>query len=72
MQRDQAEQILAETAGITLIYIDEQGRDRLIDYDRFRDNEVVSAQIADGGPVRNGDLLPRGSQIILGVKAPGG
>ncbi|WP_129672075.1 Stk1 family PASTA domain-containing Ser/Thr kinase [Candidatus Chloroploca sp. Khr17] len=72
LQRDQAEQILADTPGITLIYVDEQGRDRLIDYDRFRDNEVVSAQIADGPPVRNGDMVPRGSQVILGVKAPGG
>ena len=70
LQRDQAEQLLSTTSGLILVYVDPQGRDRLADYDRFRDNEVVSAQIEGGRGVLNGDLLPRGSRIILGIKKP--
>jgi serine/threonine protein kinase len=70
LQREQAEQLLNSTSGLILVYVDPQGRDRLSDYDRFRDNEVVSAQIEGGRGVLNGDLLPRGSRIILGIKKP--
>ena len=70
LQREQAEQLLSTTSGLILVYVDPQGRDRLSDYDRFRDNEVVSAQIEGGRGVLNGDLLPRGSRIILGIKKP--
>ena len=70
LQREQAEQLLSTTSGLVLVYVDPQGRDRLSDYDRFRDNEVVSAQIEGGRGVLNGDLLPRGSRIILGIKKP--
>ncbi len=69
MQRDQAEQILNATDGLVLVYVDRQGRDRLIDYDRFRVDEVVSAQIENGPGLLNGDLVQRGSRIVLGVKA---
>ena len=70
LQREQAEQLLGATSGLVLVYVDPQGRDRLSNYDRFRDNEVVSAQIEGGRGVLNGDLLPRGSRIILGIKKP--
>lgn len=71
LQRDQAEQILRETPGLTLIFVDEQGPDRLPGYERYADNEVVSAQIENGAGILNGAYIPRGSNIILGVKRPG-
>lgn len=70
LQREQAEQVLERSPGLTLVYVDAQGRDRLIDYDRFRDNEVVSAQIEGGQGILNGDWIARGSRIVLGIKAP--
>lgn len=70
LQRDEAERILRNTPGLTLVYVDEQGPDRLPNYEQFADNEVVSAQIENGPPVMNGDYIPRGSHIILGVKRP--
>ena len=71
LQRDQAEQILRTTPGLTLIFVDEQGPDRLPGYERYADNEVVSAQIENGPGILNGEYIPRGSNIILGVKRPG-
>jgi serine/threonine-protein kinase len=68
MQREAAEQQIL-LAGLTLEYVDVQGRDRLIGFDQYLPNEVVSAQ-ANGQPVRNGDYIPRGSTIVLGVRAP--
>jgi serine/threonine-protein kinase len=68
MQREAAEQQIL-LSGLTLEYVDVQGRDRLIGFDQYRPNEVVSAQ-ANGQPVRNGDFIPRGSNIVLGVRAP--
>lgn len=62
-----AEQAIRE-AGLNLIYVDPQGRDRLPDFARYRPNEVVSA-LANGQPVRNGDYIPRNSNIVLGVRA---
>jgi len=71
LQREEAERILANTPGLSLVFVDEQGRDRLIDYDRFRDGEVVSALDVDREtPIVNGQFVPRGSRIVLGVKAP--
>ncbi|HMQ32161.1 MAG TPA: Stk1 family PASTA domain-containing Ser/Thr kinase [Chloroflexaceae bacterium] len=71
LQRDEAERILAGAPGLVLVFVDEQGRDRLIDYDRFRDDEVVSAlDVERDQPVVNGQFIPRGSRIVLGVKAP--
>lgn len=69
LQREQAEAILARTPGLTLVFVDEQGRDRLQDYDSYAVGEVVSAQIEDGPGLTNGDLVPRGSGVVLGVKA---
>lgn len=68
LQRDEAERQLAQTPGIILEFVDEQGRDRLIDYDRFRVGEVVSAQVVDGAGLRNGDFVARGTRIVIGVK----
>ena len=41
---------------------------RLIDYDSFETGAVVSAQIEGGSGIINGELIPRGSRVILGVK----
>jgi serine/threonine-protein kinase len=68
MLREAAEQQI-RLSGLTLEYVDVQGRDRLIGFDQFRPNEVVSA-LANGEPVRNGDYIPRGSTIVLGVREP--
>jgi serine/threonine-protein kinase len=68
MQREAAEQQII-LSGLNLEYVDVQGRDRLIDFDLYRPNEVVSA-LANGQPVRNGEYIPRGSNIVLGVRAP--
>ncbi|MBX0326337.1 Stk1 family PASTA domain-containing Ser/Thr kinase [Oscillochloris sp. ZM17-4] len=67
--RAEAEAILAATPGMTLEFVDVQGRDRLIDFDTFAPGEVVSAQIQGGSGISNGELIPRGSRIILGVRA---
>jgi hypothetical protein len=67
--RNEAEQVLNNTDGLTLAAIDPQGPDRLANYDQFRPNEVVSAT-ADGEPVQNGEFVRRGAQIILGIRKP--
>jgi len=71
--RAEAEAILANTPGLTLAFVDVQGRDRLADFDRYQPNEVVSAARLAGGNqiigISNGDYLPRGSGIVLGVRA---
>ncbi|MEI7769293.1 MAG: PASTA domain-containing protein, partial [Chloroflexales bacterium] len=67
--RAEAEAILKSTDGMRLYYVDPQGRDRLIDFDKFAPGQVVSAQIKDGPGLHNGDMVPRGSNIILGVRA---
>jgi serine/threonine-protein kinase len=67
--RSEAEQLLVNS-GLELELVDEQGRDHLgIRFDQFRPNEVISAQ-ANGRPVQNTEYIPRGSSIILGVRAP--
>ncbi|NJN19558.1 MAG: Stk1 family PASTA domain-containing Ser/Thr kinase [Oscillochloris sp.] len=74
LQRDQAEQILAGSEGLTLSFVDEQGCDRLPNCEQYRPNEVVSASrvLASGEIIglNNGDNVPRGSRIVLGVRAP--
>jgi serine/threonine-protein kinase len=68
LQRVDAERLLSVTSGLELVFVDEQGRDRLIDYDRFTVGEVVSALVEGGEGISNGDFVPRGSRIVLGVK----
>jgi predicted Ser/Thr protein kinase len=68
LQREEAERLIAQTPGLELIFVDEQGRDRLADYDRYRVGEVVSALVEGGSGLTNGEFLARGSRIILGVK----
>jgi serine/threonine-protein kinase len=68
LQREEAVRVLSATSGMELVFVDEQGRDRLIDYDRFAVGEVVSAQVEGGDGLQNGQFIPRGSRIILGVK----
>lgn len=70
LSRDQAEQLINTTPGLTLVFVDLQGPDRLANFDSFAPNQVVSAQIEGGTGLSNGDLVPRGSRIILGVRAP--
>ncbi|WP_322512853.1 Stk1 family PASTA domain-containing Ser/Thr kinase [Chloroflexus sp.] len=71
--RAEAEAILANTPGLTLVFVDVQGRDRLPDFDRYAPNEVVSAARVIGNNqvigINNGDYIPRGSSIVLGVRA---
>ncbi len=55
--------------GLVLQLVDEQGPDRLPGYAKYRPNQVVSAT-ANGKPVQNNQLVPRGSAIILGVRKP--
>lgn len=56
-------------AGLRLQFVDEQGPDRLPNFDNIPPNQVVSAT-ANGQPVQNGELVPRGATIILGVRKP--
>jgi serine/threonine-protein kinase len=64
-----AEQRLA-AAGLLLDVVDEQGRNVLgALYDTLPPNYVVSA-LANGRPAENGQFVPRGSVVILGVRAP--
>ncbi|MCS6889626.1 Stk1 family PASTA domain-containing Ser/Thr kinase [Chloroflexus sp.] len=71
--RAEAEAILANTPGLTLVFVDVQGRDRLPDFDRYAPNEVVSAARVIGNNqvigINNNDYIPRGSSIVLGVRA---
>jgi serine/threonine-protein kinase len=67
-QLDSAERLL-EINGLNLEYVDRQGPDRLDNFNNYRPNEVVSA-LANRQPVSNGDYIPRGSNIVLGVRAP--
>lgn len=70
--RAEAEAILNNTPGIILVYVDVQGRDRLPNFDSYAPNQVVSAaRETSGGYVglNNGDYIPRGSRVVLGVRA---
>lgn len=68
-QRAEAEATLRNTAGLELVFVDVQGRDRLPNFDSYAPGEVVSAQVQGGSGISNGELIPRGSKIILGVRA---
>ncbi len=72
LERTEAERILGNTPGLILVFVDVQGRDRLPDFDRYAPNEVVSAARESGNSfvgLNNGDYVPRGSRIVLGVRA---
>lgn len=70
LQVEEARRRLGETEGLELVFEDFQGPERLGNFDSYRPNEVVSAQIEGGKGLNNGELIPRGSQIIIGVRAP--
>jgi eukaryotic-like serine/threonine-protein kinase len=70
LQRDQAEAILRATPGLEFVLSDLQGPDRLPDYANIPADRVVSAQIENGKGLANGEMVPRGSRIVLGVRAP--
>lgn len=58
------------SAGFRIAAVDAQGPDRLPNFNSFQPNEVVSAT-ADGIPIdAPGKLVPRGAQVVLGVRAP--
>ncbi len=69
MDRYAAQEILRRTDGLSVEYVHEQGRDVLgATFDQYAPNQVVSAQ-AGGQPVQNGQYVPRGSGVVLGVRA---
>ena len=68
LDRAQAEDMI-RNAGLRLEFVDEQGPDRLPNFETYRPNQVVSAT-ANGQPVQNGELVPRGASIVLGVRQP--
>ncbi|NJK80925.1 MAG: protein kinase [Chloroflexaceae bacterium] len=68
MPREQAEQLILRS-GLSLEYVDQQGRDKLGEaFDLLPPGQVVSA-MANGQSVRNGDYIQPGSRIVLGVRA---
>ncbi len=60
---------LIRSAGFRLEFVDEQGPDRLPGFANIPPNQVVSAT-ANGQPVQNGELVPRGAAIVIGVRQP--
>ncbi len=68
LPREQAIQVI-EANELRLAAVDEQGPDRLANFASFLPNQVISAT-ANGQPVENGQFIPRGSEIVLGVRAP--
>ncbi len=68
-QRSDAVAAIRGNPDLTLDIVDEQGPDRLPNFDSYAPNQVVSAT-ANGQPVENGGFIPRGSVIILGVRRP--
>lgn len=66
--RSVAESQLA-SAGLRLQFVDEQDANRLPDFNSIPPNQVVSAT-ANGRAVQNGELVPRGATIVLGVRKP--
>jgi serine/threonine-protein kinase len=67
--RTEAEATIRGIDGLSIEFVDEQGSDRLPNFNQYAPNEVVSA-LANGRPIANGDYVPRGSRIVLGVRAP--
>ncbi len=70
MQLSDAQAILERTEGLQVTWIDMQTRDRLGNFDAYAPNQIVSAQIQGGEGLNNGNYIPRGSKIVLGVRAP--
>ncbi|NJO85221.1 MAG: PASTA domain-containing protein [Blastochloris sp.] len=68
LQREQALEVL-QSEGLSIAAIDEQGPDRLANFESFLANQVISAQV-NGQPVDNGDFIPRESSVVLGIRAP--
>lgn len=69
LSRAEAEAIFSARSDLKLDLIDEQGPDRLANFESYAPNQVVSAT-ANDQPVENGTFVPRGSLIILGVRKP--
>lgn len=66
---DEAEKVVKDSKGdLVLVFVDIQGEDRLKDFSKYGPNEVVSA-MANAQPVYTDKWVPRGSQIVLGVRA---
>lgn len=69
LSEDEARAILAATDGLTWVYSDYQGRSQLPNFDSYFPGEVVSMAFDNGTPVQGGQWVPRGSRIVLGVRA---
>jgi eukaryotic-like serine/threonine-protein kinase len=59
-----------EAAGFRIVAVDEQGPERLQNFNNFQPNEVVSATTNDIPIDAPGKLVPRGATVVLGVRAP--
>lgn len=60
-----------EAAGFEVVFVNEQGADQLGPaFSQFAVDEVVSAAAGDNPIDVPGELLPRGAEIILAVRAP--
>lgn len=68
MSEDAAKARLAQTDGLSWIYTDLQNSPDLA---RYRPGDVVSMSNAQGNPIQAGDWVPRGTQIVLGVRGGG-
>lgn len=67
---EEARAILANTDGLEWSYSDLQGPDRLPTFFQHRPGEVVSMSFPDGRPIQGGQWVPRGTRVVLGVRAP--
>lgn len=62
-----------EAAGFRVVAIDEQGRDELgAQFDSFAPGEVVSATANGVAIDQTGKQVPRGAEVVLGVRAEDG
>ncbi len=69
LSRSEAEALIAQADGLTLSYVDEQGPDRLPNFESYFPGQVVSASFDNGEGIVNGQFVPRSSRIVLGVRA---
>ncbi len=67
---EEARAVLANTDGLEWSYTDLQGPDRLPTFFQHRPGEVVSMAFTDGRPIQGGQWVPRGTRVVLGVRAP--
>lgn len=67
---EEARAVLANTDGLEWSYTDLQGPDRLPTFFEHRPGEVVSMAFTDGRPIQGGQWVPRGTRVVLGVRAP--